>query len=286
MRSIPELFIEDASKKLGVYDRYVRFVKLVREYNRVGRCVPGDELLHYVDGVYMKILSDASDLALIVSDRDAPRHWRSRLGRALLTGDKSFIRWFMDRYPVHVGLNDPIVTQNTAGIPWFFGASNYICPITNGTCSSSAGYPCESLYQFPNSPVCCTNYSYYVSGNRGFASLVDDVPWVSQYSTGLSGLNFGYLSSPGSLLVTSSINVPSCFPTSGVTVNLDFGVSSIVYTATCASSCPSGTVCNNTYVPLCPGNTYSTIAVPLLYYNVNLTVGPGQSYSVWWEISV
>jgi len=286
MRSIPELFIEDASKKLGVYDRYVRFVKLIREHNRVGRCVPRDELMHYVDGVYMKILSDASDLALIVSDRDVPRYWRSRLGRALLTGDKSFIKWFMGRYPVHVGLNDPVVTQNVAGIPWFFGVTNFICPITNGTCASNAEYTCGSVYQLPNSPACCTGSSYYTPANSGFASLVDNVPWVSQYSTGLSGLNYGYLSSPGSLLVTSSISVPSCFPTSGVTVNLDFGVRLSVGGGPCASSCPSGTVCGSTSVPLCPGSTYSAVAAPLLYYDVNLTVAQSQSYSVWWEISV
>jgi hypothetical protein len=286
MRSIPELFIEDASKKLGVYDRYIRFVKLVREYNRAGRCMPRDELMHYVDGVYMKILSNASDLALIVNDRDVPRYWRSRLGRALLTGDKSFIKWFISKYPVHVGLNDPVVTQNVAGVPWLFGVSNYICSVTNGTCSSSANEPCESIYQFPNTPTCCTSYAYFVSGNAGFASLVDNVPWVSQYSTGLSGLNYGYLSSPGSLLVTSSISVPSCFPTSGVTVDLDFGAKVSTSSATCASSCPSGTACGATYVHYCPGSTYLTIAVPLLYYIVNLTVGPGQSYSVWWEISV
>jgi hypothetical protein len=179
MRSIPELFIEDASKKLGVYDRYVRFVKLVREYNRVGRCVPGDELMHYVDGVYMKILSDASDLALIVNDRDVPRYWRNRLGRALLTGDKSFIKWFISKYPVHVGLNDPVVTENVAGIPWFFGASNYLCPVTNSTCASNANYACASIYQLPDTPACCTGAAYYVSGNTGFASLVDNVPGLT-----------------------------------------------------------------------------------------------------------
>jgi hypothetical protein len=286
MRNLPGLFIEDASKKLGVYDRYVRFVKLVREYNRVGRCVPGDELLHYVDGVYMKILSNADELALVVNDRDAPRYWRSRLGRALLTGDKSFIKWFMDRYPVHVGLNDPVVTQNVAGIPWFFGASNGLCPVTNGTCSSSATRPCESIYQFPDTPSCCTSYSYYVSGNAGFASLVDNAPWVSQYSTGLSGLNFGYQSSPSGFLVTSSISVPSCFPTSGVAVGLDFGAQIGMSSATCASSCPSGTACGNTSVPYCPGSNYTALAIPLLYYDVNLTVAQSQSYSVWWEISV
>jgi len=285
MRSIPELFIEDASKKLGVYDRYVRFVKLVREYNRVGRCVPGDELMHYVDGVYMKILSDASDLALVVSGRDVPRYWRNRLGRALLTGDKSFIKWFISKYPVHVGLNDPAVTQNSVVIPWFFGVSYYICPVTNGTCSSSASYPCESLYQFPDTPACCTSDAYYNSSNAGFANLVDNAPWVSQYSTGTSGLNFGYQSSPSSLLVTSGIGVPSCFPTSGVTVNLDFGVKPTTAPTTCASSCSSGTVCGNSSVPYCPGSTYSTIAIPLFYFDVNLTVGPGQSYGVWWEIS-
>jgi len=286
MRSIPELFIEDASKKLGVYDRYVRFVKLVREYNRVGRCVPRDELMHYVDGVYMKILGDASDLALIVSDRDVPRYWRSRLGRALLTGDKSFIKWFISKYPVHVGLNDPVVTQNVAGIPWFFGASNFICPVDNGTCSSSATAPCESIYQLPNTPSCCTGYSYFATTNSGFASLVDNVPWINQYSTGLSGLNYGYQSSPSSLLVTSGIGVPSCFPSSGVTVNLDFGARVSTSSATCASSCPSGTVCGTSSVPTCPGSTYLTVAVPLLYYDVNLTAEPGQSYGVWWEISV
>jgi hypothetical protein len=286
MRSIPELFIEDASKKLGVYDRYIRFVKLVREYNRAGRCMPRDELMHYVDGVYMKILSNASDLALIVNDRDVPRYWRSRLGRALLTGDKSFIKWFISKYPVHVGLNDPVVTQNVAGIPWFFGISLYLCPITNGTCSSSAQYACVGLYQFPNTPVCCTNNAYYISGNVNFASLVDNTPWINQYSTGVSGVNYGYLSSPGSLLIASSINVPSCFPSSGVTVGLDFGSSPITAGATCASSCPSGTVCGLSTVPICPGNTYSHEEVPLFYYNINLTVGPGQSYSVWWEISV
>jgi hypothetical protein len=286
MRYLPELFIEDASRKLGVYDRYARFVKLVREHNKVGRCMPGDVLLHYVDSVYMKILNNANDLALIVNNKDVPRYWRNRLGRALLTGDKSFIKWFMDRYPVHVGLNDPVVMQNVAGIPWFFGVSNGICPVTNGSCSSNAPYACVSIYQLPNTPSCCTGADYFVSGNANFASLVDNAPWVSKYSTGLSGLNYGYQSSPSSLLITSGINVPSCFPTSGVTVNLDFGARVSTYGVTCASSCPSGTVCGTSSIPYCPGSNYSAIAVPLLYYNVNLTVSQSQSYSVWWEISV
>ncbi len=286
MRNLPELLIEDASKRLGVYDRYVRFVKLVREYNRAGMCVPGDELLHYIDGVYMKILSNANDLALIVNDRVVPRYWRNRLGRALLTGDKSFIKWFMDRYPVHVGLNDPVVMQNVAGIPWFFGISNYICPVANSTCPSTASTTCAGLYQFPNTPACCTGYAYYILGSNNFASLVDNAPWVSQYSTGLSGLNYGYQSSPSSLLVTSGIGVPSCFPTSGVTVNLDFGVQPSINAVSCGSSCPSGTVCGSTSVPLCPGSTYSAIAVPLFYNDVNLTAEPGQTYSAWWEISI
>jgi len=292
MKSIPELFIEDASKKLGVFDRYARFVKLVREHNRVGRCVPGDVLLHYVDGVYMKILGNADDLALVVNDKSVPRYWRVRLGRALLAGDKGFIRWFMNKYPVHVGFNDPIVTQNVAGIPWFFGISNYICPVTNGTCASNATQPCASLYQLPNSPVCCVATSsnpyavYYLPGPSNFASFVDNTPWVNKYSTGRSGLNYGYLSSPASLLVTSGIGVPSCFPTSGITVGLDFGASLSFIAATCASSCPSNTVCQTTNVPTCPGSTYSAIAVPLLYYVLNLTVQPGQSYGVWWEISI
>jgi hypothetical protein len=286
MRYLPELFIEGASRKLGVYDRYVRFVRLVREYNRVGRCMPGDELLHYVDGVYMKILSNANELALVVSDRGAPRYWRNRLGRALLTGDKSFIKWFMDRYPVHVGLNDPVVTQNVAGIPWFFTAGYYLCPVTNGTCASDAVYACESIYQLPNSPACCTGNGLVSMANGNFADLVDDAPWVSQYSTGLSNLNYGYQSSPSSLLVTSSISAPSCFPTSGVTLNLIFGSRLSAATGTCASSCPSGTICGSTNVPYCPGSNYNVIAVPLFYYVINLTVAQSQSYSVWWEISV
>jgi len=286
MRYLPELFIEDASKRLGVYDRYVRFVKLVREHNRAGECVPGDVLLHYVDGVYLKILGNADDLALVVNDRSVPRYWRNRLGRALLAGDKGFIKWFVDRYPVHVGLNDPVVTQNTAWIPGFFGVAGWLCPVTNGTCASNAQYACLSLYQLPNSPACCTNTAYQVNWGKNIATFVDNTPWVSQYSTGLSGLNYGYQSSPSSLLITSSIGVPSCFPTSGVTVGLDFGSTYSTGGATCASSCPSGTVCGNTGVPICPGSTYSNVVAPFFYYVLNLTVGPGQSYSVWWEISV
>jgi len=292
MRYLPELFIEDASRKLGVYDRYARFVKLVREHNKVGKCVPGDVLLHYVDGVYMKILGNADELALAVNNSDAPRYWRNRLGRALLVGDKSFIKWFMDRYPVYLGLNDPVVNQNTALIPNFFGIGNYFCPVTNGTCASNASHQCINLYVLPNTPVCCTSYYYNSFASYNFASFVDNTPWINQYSTGLSGLNYGYQSSPSSLLITSGIDVPSCFPTSGVTVGLDFGVynnnptSLNSNTGTCASSCPSGTVCGNTSIPVCPGSSYGNSVAPLFYYDLNLTVSQGQSYSVWWEISV
>ncbi len=93
-------------------------------------------------------------------------------------------------------------------------------------------------------------------------------------------------SSPGTFTLTGSVTGPSCFPSSGVTLNLDIVNDVNYYSATCASSCPSGTVCGSATIPNCPGTTFSNSYAPILYYGINLTVLPNTAYSVWLSISV
>jgi hypothetical protein len=278
-------FVRVASRELNLYDRYARFYRYWREVNRTGKCVDADELLHHVDNVFIPILENTNQLVVAVDNNVVPRYYRNRFAKALSTRDKGFIRWFLRNYVLNYTDADAVVSQNYYLLPWVFNYGFNICPITGGTCASNAAATCVSITQLPQTGVCCTGSVLGKGGN--YFILVDNAPWVSNNSTSAFGMTTQVPTSPGTFTLTGSVTGPSCFPSSGVTLNLDIINDYIGYGGTtCASSCPSGTVCGNTSIPNCPGTTFSASDVPILYYSVGLTVLPNTSYSVWWQASV
>jgi hypothetical protein len=277
-------FVRVASRELNLYDRYTRFYRYWREVSKVNKCVDASELLHHVDNVFVPILENTNQLAVAVSN-EVPRYWRNRFTRSLNTRDKGFIRWFLRNYVMNYTDVDALVNQNYQLLPCFFGYCFWVCPVTGGSCASNAVATCMSITILPQTGVCCTSIEAFYGG-RDF-NLVDNVPWISSYSTGGFGINTQVPTSSGVFTLTGSVTGPSCFPSSGVTLNLDLDVNiSNTYTSqTCASSCPSGTVCTGSSPPYCPGNKYTSYDAPVLYYNVGLTVLPNTSYSIWWQAS-
>jgi len=278
-------FIREASRELRIYDRYARFYRYWREVNKSGRCVNTDELLHYVDNLFVKILENTNQLAVAVSN-EVPEYWRNRFTKALSVNDKGFIRWFLRNYVMNYTDVDAVVSQNYQLLPCFFGYCYYVCPVTGGSCASNAYATCVSVTILPQTGVCCTG-SAAQYGSRAF-NMVDSAPWISKYSTGDFGISAQVPTSPSTFTLTGSFTGPSCFPSSGVVLDLDLNVvqSGSVSNTTCASSCPSGTVCSSASAPKCPGTTYTSYDAPVLYYSVGLTVLPNTSYSVWWQASI
>jgi len=278
-------FVRVASRELNLYDRYVRFYRYWREVGKTGKCVDADELLHHVDNLFMKILENTDQLAVAVDNNSVPRYYRNRFTKALNTRDKGLIRWFLRNYVLNYTDVDAVVSNNYQVLPCFFGYCFYVCPIGGGTCASNAIVTCLSLTELPQTQPCCTGG--YISAWGKFFDMVDNAPWVSSYSSGGININTQVPTSSGTFTLTGSFTGPSCFPSSGVTLNLDLIVSGGSVTGgTCASSCPSGAPCVGTNVPYCPGSTYSVAYFPVLYYSVGLTVLPNSSYTVWWSASV
>ena len=283
VEEIAREYIRYGSKRLGIEDRLNRFTAYIK--SRGTKCAESDVVAHYVDSVFLPILGNSEQLAIAVSNKDVPRYYRNRFVKALSTRDKGFIRWFLKNYVLNYTDVDAVVSNNYQVLPCFFGFCFSVCPIGGGTCASNAVYTCLSLTELPQTQPCCTGD--YISGWNRFFDMVDNVPWVSSYSTGGFGINTQVPQSAGTFTLTGSFTGPGCFPSSGVTLNLDLIVSTTgVTSGTCASSCPSGAPCVNTNVPYCPGSTYTAGYFPVLYYGVNLTVLPNSSYSVWWSVSV
>jgi len=278
-------FVRVASRELNLYDRYARFYRYWREVGKTGKCVDTDELLHHVDNVFVPILENTDQLAVAVDNNSVPRYYRNRFGRALSTRDKAFIKWFLKNYVMNNYTDvDAVVSNNYQLLPWVFGYGFSVCPTTGGSCASNAVYACISATTLPQTNICCTGYFIYNGGNSFI--LVDNAPWVSNYSTNTFGITTQVPSSPGTFTLTGSVTGPSCFPSSGVTLNLDIINRWNTATGTCASSCPTGTTCGTPAIPNCPGTTFSNSYAPILYYGVNLTVLPNTAYSVWWQASV
>jgi len=278
-------FVRVASRELNLYDRYVRFHRYWREVNKTGKCVDADELLHHVDNVFVPILENTNQLAVAVDNNSVPRYYRNRFTKALSTRDKGFIRWFLRNYVLNYTDVDAVVSQNGVLLPCFFGYCYYVCPATGGTCASNAVYTCVSVTMLPQTGICCTSGPIQYGG-KGF-NMVDNAPWISSHSSGSFGISTQMPSSPGVFTLTGNFTGPSCFPSSGVTLDLDLNARVSSWpSGTCASSCPSGTICNYPNAPYCPGSTYSSYDAPVLYYSVGLTVLPNTSYSVWWQASV
>jgi len=278
-------FVRVASRELNLYDRYVRFHRYWREVNKTGKCVDADELLHHVDNVFIPILENTNQLAVAVDNNSVPRYYRNRFTRALNTRDKGFIRWFLRNYVLNYTDVDDVVSQNYVLLSWVFSYGFCVCPTTGGSCANNASYACVSATELPQTGICCTGSNMCNGGN--YFILVDNAPWVSKYSTSHFGITTQVPTSPGVFTLTGSVTGPSCFPSSGVTLNLDIINYVNQYSVTaCASSCPSGTACGSVAIPYCPGTTRNYPFVPILYYGINLTVLPNTAYSVWWQASV
>ena len=278
------LYAHYASRKLGIEDRLIRFERIVA--NTRGKCIPGDVVMHYVDSVYMPILQNSNQLALAIEKRKIPRYIHNQFIKALLLNDKTTLRQLIRNYVENVTEDDDVVSQNQNLIPCVFGSCyGSICPAGNSSCPSNASEPCFNIILITGVYECCT--SVILSGPSSGFGLVDNTPWVSNYSTGVAGLSWGWNSQNNTVLLQASITIPSCFPGSGINTGLDFVVrfGSAASGYTCASSCPSGSVCGLINTPYCPGSTYSGAPFPTLYYNINLLATPNTTYTVWWQIS-
>jgi len=283
VEEIAREYIRYGSKKLGIEDRLNRFTAYIK--SRGTKCAESDVISHYVDSIFIPILSNSEQIAIAVDKKVVPRYYRNRFTKALSTKDKAFIRWFLRNYVLNYTDVDAVVSNNYQLLPWVFNYGFSICPITGGSCASNAVAPCASVTELPQDNVCCTG-SDMSNGNNYFI-LVDNAPWVSSYSTSNFGISTQVPTSSGTFTLTGSVTGPSCFPSSGVTLNLDI-INDVNYgsVTACASSCPSGTVCGSVAIPYCPGNTRSYPFAPILYYGINLTVLPNTAYSVWWSVSV
>jgi len=276
-------YIKYGAKRLGIEDRLNRFTAYIKSLDK--SCARNDVVIHYVDSVFLPVLENSEQLAIVVNKKEIPRYYRNRFTKALSTRDRAFIRWFLRNYVMNYTDVDAVVSNNYQVLPCFFGYCFDVCPVGGGTCASNAVYTCLSITELPQTQPCCTGD--YISGWGRVFDMVDNVPWVSSYSSGGFGINTQVPQSAGSFTLTGSFTGPGCFPSSGVTLNLDLIVSVTgIAGGTCASSCPSGAPCVDTNVPYCPGTTYGAGYFPTLYYSVNQTVLPNSSYTVWWQTSI
>jgi len=285
VEEIAREFIRYGSKRLGIEDRLNRFTAYIK--SRGTKCAEMDVVSHYVDSVFLPILNNSEQIAIAVDKKVVPKYYRYRLTKALNTRDKAFVKWFLRNYVLNYTDVDAVVSQNNALLPGFFGYCFVFCPVTGGTCASNANAVCLNATVLPQTGQCCTNYKVAFCG-RNF-NMVDNAPWISSHSTGDFGISTQVPTSAGTFTLTGSFTGPGCFPSSGVTLDLDLDVNmgtNYVTNVTCASSCPSGTICTSQNVPYCPGTNYSSVEAPVLYYSVGLTVLPNTSYSVWWSVSV
>jgi len=278
-------FVRVASRELNLYDRYVRFYRYWREVNKVGKCVDGDELLHHVDNLFVPILENVNQLAVVVSN-EVPRYWRSRFTKALSTRDRGFVRWFLKNYVQSYTDVDAVVSQNNALLPCIFNYCFNICPAYGSSCVSGPTYMCFTGQDIGYIHPCCTNFA--LSSGGGAFDLVDNTPWISTFSSGLFGISGQAPSQSGVLTLTGNVTIPSCFPSGGIDLGLDFGVNySTCVGGNCASSCPSDTNCCMGTARKCGSSlTYQEAFYPVLYYNLNYSFLPNSAYTVWWQASL
>jgi len=286
VEEIAREFIRYGSKRLGIEDRLNRFTAYIK--SRGTKCVETDVVSHYVDSIFLPILSNSEQLAIAIDKKVVPRYYRNRLNKALSTKDKAFIRWFLKNYVVNYADVDALVNQNYVLVSHVFGYSYNVCPIDGATCASGPSAPCVSIVDVQQTSICCTG-TYY-SGWGQLWLLVDNPPWKSTYVSYPFGGSPQVPTSAGTFTLTGSTTTPSCFPTRGVTMGFDVGVqASSSSSGTCTSSCPSGTSCLTTPTYChCDGNTcYQRYPwLPIFYYDINLTALPNTNYSIWWSVSV
>ena len=277
-------FIYYSALKLGIVDRLFRYVEYINTIN--GKCPDFSVIGHYTDSVFTKILDNTNQLAVAVENRKVPSYYRRRFTKALSINDREYLRWFFKNYVEGYSDKDATVSQNYPLTPCIFNYCFDICPIDGGACASNPSQTCFSGQDIGRTPICCTNY--YFTGSEGAFDLVDNPPWITTYSSGIITPTGQQSSQAGVLTLTGNVTTPSCFPSGGVTLGLDFGVNYISSSSgTCASSCPSGAPCPFGTAYYCgSNNTYSEAFYPVLYYSLNQTFLGNSAYSVWWQATV
>jgi len=277
-------FILYGAKRFGIEDRLYKYVDYI---NSIGNKCPDFSVInHYVDSVFMKVLENTNQLVVPVDNSIVKPYYRRRFTRALLTKDKEYLRWFFKNYVQSYTDVDAIVTENNALLPCIFNYCFDICPAWGSSCAEGSSYMCFTGSDIGYIHPCCTGYYLYNPG--GAFDLVDNPPWISTFSSGLFGISGQALGQNGVLTLTGSITIPSCFPSGGINLGLDFGVNYNSYSGgTCASSCPSNTNCPGGTAYQCGTvQTYGEDFYPVLYYTLNYTFYPNASLSVWWSASV
>ena len=277
-------FVLYGAKRFGIEDRLFRYVDYI---NSIGNKCPDFSIInHYVDSVFMKVLENTNQLAVVVDNNSVLRYYRNKFTKALSTRDKEFIRWFLKNYVQSYTDVDAVVSENTALLPCLFNYCFHICPAWGSSCVSSPSRMCFTGSDIGYQHVCCTDYYLYNGG--GSFDLVDDPPWINTYSSDLLDITGQASSQSGVLTLTANVTTPTCFPQNGVDLGLDFGVNFYNYdSGNCASSCSNNTNCPYGFAYQCDENqTYSEAFYPVLYYDINYTFLPNSAYAVWWSASV
>jgi len=277
-------FILYGAKRFGIEDRLFRYVDYINSIN--DRCPDFSIINHYVDSVFMKVLENTNQLVVPVDNKIVKPYYRRRFTKALLTNDKEFLRWFLKNYVQTYTDVDAIVSVNNAILPCIFNYCFPICPAYGSSCVSGPSAMCFPGTDIGYIHICCTGT--YLYNGVGKFDLVDNPPWINTYSSGVFGISGQPSSQSGVLTLTGSVTIPSCFPSGGVNLGLDFGVYfNSQGSGNCASSCPSGTNCAYGWAYQCgTSKTYLEYFYPVLYYTLNQTFLPNSSYSVWWSASV
>jgi len=277
-------FVLYSAKRLGIEDRLLRYVDYINSIEN--KCPDFSVINHYVDSVFMKILENTNQLVVPVDNSKVKPYYRRRFTKALMTKDSEFLKWFFKNYVQSYTDVDAVVPQNNALLPCIFNYCFPICPAWGSSCVSGSSAMCFTGSDIGYIHPCCTNY--YLSNYTGNFDLVDNPPWISTYSSGLFGISGQASGQSGVLTLTGNITIPSCFPSGGINLGLDFGVNfSYENSGNCASSCPSNTNCPSGTAYQCgKSRTYFETFYPVLYYTLNYTFYPNSSLSVWWSASV
>ena len=278
------MFVLYASKRLGIEDRLLRYVDYI---NLIGNKCPDFSVVnHYVDSVFMKVLENTNQLVVSIDNTRIKPYYRRRFTKALLTKDSEYLRWFLKNLVQSYTDVDAIVSENNTLLPCAFNYCFDICPAWGSTCVNGPSAMCWTGQDIGYIHPCCTG-SYLVNP-IGMFDLVDNPPWISTYSSGLITINGQASNQTGVLTLTGSVTIPSCFPSGGINLGVDWGVNyTNCYTGNCASSCPSGTgCCGGTAYQCGQSQTYGEAYYPILYYTTNEVFMPNSSYSVWLTASV